>query len=138
MCDQHRRAASLFAPEVLPQAHQLRSDVLLPQASSLHSSVISAALSLETQAAMFPEDKEHLWEDTGNLTVSQVEEALLRRAQSPTFAQHIILKPYDLSKEMLQDIANKPHAIIISADGSPSAVCSSFAATQIPQAEQVT
>ncbi|KAL3138559.1 hypothetical protein ABBQ32_006333 [Trebouxia sp. C0010 RCD-2024] len=85
---------------------------------------------------MFPEGEEHLWEDTGNLTVSQVEDTLLKHAQSPKFAQHIILKPYDLSKEMLQDIANKPYAIIISADGSLSTVCSSLAVTQIPQAEQ--
>ena len=95
-------------------------------------------MSLETQAVVFPEGKEHLWEDTGSVTVSQVEEALLRRAQSPAFAQHIIVKPYDLSKEMLQDIANKPHAIIIGADGGLSTVCSSFAATHIPRAVQVT
>ncbi len=95
---------------------------------------MNAAFSSDTQAALFPEgnkDKEHLWEDMDNMTVSQVEEALLRRAQSPTFAQHIILKPCDLSKEMLTDIANKPHAIIISTDSCLSTVCSSFATTHI-------
>lgn len=87
---------------------------------------------------MFPEGMEHLWEDTGSVSLPQVEEALLRRAHSPSFAQHIIFKPYDLSKEMLEDIANKPHAIIISADGGLSSVCSTFAAEPIPQALQVT
>ena len=87
---------------------------------------------------MFPEGKQHLWEDMSNMSVSNAEEALLRRAQAPELAQHIIFKDHDLSKDILQAIANKPHVIIIGADGGRSSICNSFAATQIPQLQQVT
>lgn len=87
---------------------------------------------------MFPEGKQHIWEDTGNMSVSNVEEALLRRAQSPDLAQHIIFKEHDLSKEVLQAIASKPHVIIVDADSGASTICKSFAAAQIPQRQQVT
>ena len=87
---------------------------------------------------MFPEGKQHLWEDMSNMSISNVEEALLRRAQSPDLAQHIIFKEHDLSKEVLQAIARKPHVIIIGTDGDRSAICNSFAAAQIPQVQQVT
>lgn len=86
---------------------------------------------------MFPEGKQHLWEDTSNVSISNVEEALLRRAQSPELAKHIIFKDHDLSKEVLRAIASKPHVIIVGAVGGRSTVCNSFAAAQIPQLEQV-
>ena len=87
---------------------------------------------------MFPEGKEHLWEDTAMVSVSKVEEALLRRAQSRDFAQHIILKPQSLSKEMLQAIASKPRVVIICADKALSAMSDTFEAAHISQAQQVT
>lgn len=107
------------------------------QAVSLHNSVLSASLSSETQAALFPEGKEHLWEHTANTTASSVEDALLRRAQSPALAQHIKLKSHNLSKEMLHAIASKPNVIIIIADGDHSAVCNTFAAAHHFDAQQV-
>ena len=86
---------------------------------------------------MLPEGKQHLWEDTSNMSISNVEEALLKRAQSPELAQHITFKDHDLSKEVLRAIASKPHVIIVGAIGGCSTICNSFAAAQIPQLEQV-
>lgn len=98
---------------------------------------MNAAVSSHTQAAIFPEGKQQLWEDTGNTSISKAEEALLRRAQSPDFAQHIVFNDRDLSKEILEGISQKPHVIIIGTDGGHSTICSSFAAAQITD-QQVT
>ena len=107
------------------------------QAVSLNNSVLSASLSSETQAALFPAGKEHLWEHAVNTSLSSIDDALLRRAQGPALAQHIKLKSHDLSKEMLHAIASKPNVVIISADADHSATCSTFATAHNFDAQQV-
>ena len=99
---------------------------------SLQNSILTASLSSKSQAAIFPEGKEHLWEHTGNTSLSNVKDALLSRAQLPDLAQHIKIKPHDLTAEMLHAIAGKPNVIIIGADGGHSNVCNTFAAAQFP------
>ena len=100
--------------------------------------VLSATLSSETQSALFPEDQQQYWEHTYSASLSQLQQALLSRAQSPEMRQHICFKPYHLSHDMLRTIAAKPHVVIIGADGGNSTVRAELALGQHSYTEEVT
>jgi len=108
------------------------------QAASLQNAIVTATLSSDTLAAIFSRGKEQHWEHAANISISSVEEALLKHAQCARLAQHIKFKSYDLSEEMLQTIAGKPNAIIVGADGSRSTVRAGFFRVQPPHTGQVT
>ena len=99
--------------------------------------VLSATLSLETQAALFPEEQQQYWEHTYSASRSELQQALLSRAQSPELRQHICFKPYHLSHDMLRAIAAKPDVIIIGADGGNSTVRNALALGQHSYTEEV-
>ena len=96
------------------------------QVVTLQSEILSCSFSLDTLAAVIPPVKEQHWEHATNTSIARLEEGLLKRAQSPALAQRIKLKPYELSRDMLQLIAGRPNAIIVGADGSQSPVRTEF------------
>lgn len=97
----------------------------------LQHEILSASLTADTQAAISAQGKEQLWEGTYNTSTIKMEQALLKRAQSPALLQHIQFKQYDLSKHVLRAIASRPNVIIVGADGYQSTVRTLF-----PSAEQ--
>ena len=104
----------------------------------MHNEILTASLTADTQAAILAQGKEQLWEGTFNTSTINLEQALLKHAQSPALLQHIQFKQYDLSKHVLRAIASRPNVIIIGADGHQSTIRNLFPSAEESLVQQVT